>query len=71
MFQPGTRVRLTETAKQYFREHNSAEHIAEFGDCDGQIVGPTFQDSVSFLDVRWEPSQLKYGYHVDHLEQVQ
>ena len=39
-------------------------HVDEFGDCVGVVQGPTFPNvpDAPEVDVRWEPSQLRYGY---------
>jgi alkylated DNA repair dioxygenase AlkB len=45
------------------------EHLKEFGDCVGVIQGPMFQDpQAPELDVRWHPSNLRYGYDPSQLE---
>lgn len=43
------------------------DHIKEFGNCIGKIIGYTFDDTEDYLDVRWEPSKLRYGYHYNEL----
>jgi hypothetical protein len=48
----------------------SGDHVDEFGDCVGVV-----EDLVDFgcelgpeVNVRWEPSGLRYGYLLDELE---
>ena len=50
----------------------SAEHVAEFGDCVGIVQGLTDYGSRQGpeVDVRWQPSNLRYAYHPDELEPV-
>lgn len=61
----------------------SRAHVKEFGDCVGVVVGlmdlnncppgdPNYEDSKvgPELDVRWQPSRLKYGYHPKYLTLV-
>lgn len=55
------------------RPFSSEEHIEEFGDCIGTIVG--WVDYGSQLgpevDVRWQPSNLRYAYHPINLDLVE
>lgn len=49
----------------------SWDHIEEFGGCTGTVQGPMFESSdAPEVDVRWEPSGLRYGYHPDDLVEV-
>lgn len=49
----------------------SREHIEEFGDCVGVVDGPVFEQGIGVeMDVYWEPSGLRYGYHPNDLEAV-
>lgn len=58
----------------------STAHVEEFGDCEGIVIGFTDYnnvppDSATYdrskvgpeVDVRWQPSNLRYGYHPDQL----
>jgi len=71
----GDRVRMSETLKRNFRLNGSGEHIDEFGDCIGFVIGETDYNNVKpgepdydrrkigpEVDVRWQPSNLRYGY---------
>lgn len=66
----GKTVRMTKVFKQDLIANDSAEHVEEFGDCEGVVEG--FVNYGSCLgpevDVRWKPSKLRYGYHPSHLE---
>lgn len=59
----------------------STGHIEEFGDCVGVVSGPTDYNNVPRehadydpdkvgpeLDVRWEPSGLRYAYELSSLQ---
>jgi len=64
----GTRVKLSEETKKAYRESGSVEHIDEFGECEGIVIGETFPDlNCPEVDVRWIPSGLRYGYNESEL----
>lgn len=67
---PGDKVRLTEAYKQMLISNDCADHVEEFGDCVG-IVEEPIENSWPEFNVRWQPSQLRYGYHPDHLEFIE
>ena len=51
----------------------SREHIEEFGDCVGVVERATEYNNEpcdDFVDVRWEPSNLRYAYEIIDLEVV-
>jgi hypothetical protein len=60
---------MSEELKQAMIGNGCAEHIEEFGDCIGVVDGlldyGTFQGPE--VDVRWQPSNLRYGYNPDDL----
>lgn len=74
---PGTRVRMSEAYKAAARIH-SPDHVAEFGACMGRVEGPVDYNTPGTpfdaeklgpeLDVRWQPSNLRYGYDPNDLE---
>ena len=67
---PGTKVRMSEEIKRLFIANGSHEHVEEFGDCEGVIIGLVDYGNGIFgpeLDVRWQPSNLKYMYGPEHL----
>jgi hypothetical protein len=66
---PGDRARLNKRAKREMAA-SSPEHVAEFGDCVGVVEGYC-QPGCPELDVRWEPSGLRYAYPPHHLELVE
>ena len=77
---PGTRVRMSGDLKRLFLgncDHKSAKeaedcikcsygHVIEFGDCVGVVIGDAVRGFPE-VDVRWEPSGLKYAYDPKHL----
>ena len=76
---PGTRVRMSQKCKDRLRANKSAAHVNEFGSCIGVVEGLTNfgpykgqgPDQLGpEVDVRWEASNLRYGYHPDDLEVV-
>jgi len=66
---PGTRVRMSEALKTLMRNNGSEEHIEEFGECEGIVQGlmDFGTQKGPEVDVRWQPSNLRYGYHPKHL----
>lgn len=47
----------------------STAHVEKFGNCIGIVIGPT-EEGWEEVDVRWQPSNLRYGHHPDDLEKV-
>jgi hypothetical protein len=47
----------------------STAHVEEFGACDGVVVGACqgHEDEPGLVDVRWEPSGLRYAYWIRDL----
>ena len=66
----GDLVRMTEKIKEQLMNNDSIEHVEEFGNCEGIVIGYTDEGHDDYLDVRWKPSNLRYGYPVDGLEKV-
>ena len=64
---------MSERFKEALRANDSREHVEEFGDCVGVVQGPTDYGSQQGpeVDVRWQPSNLRYAYHPDNLERVE
>jgi hypothetical protein len=70
-FPPGTRVRMTEDHKvRFHRNPENRSHLKEFGECTGTVEGYVDWGSQlgPELDVRWQPSNLRYCYHPSDLE---
>lgn len=74
---PGDRVRMSERLKDHLRlnheslvsrgviEADAVSHVDEFGGCVGVVEGPCDYGGGRLgpeVDVRWEPSGLRYGY---------
>jgi hypothetical protein len=82
-FPAGTRVRMTRAFRKKMRWSGSRAHIREFGRCIGVSQGLTEHNNVLMrdpgydfnklgpeIDVRWEPSNLRYAYAFEDLEIV-
>jgi hypothetical protein len=70
-FNKNDKVKLTKNAKNYYLKHNMKEHVAEFGNCIGIVIGPTFKNGEgNEIDVKWQPSNLRYAYLPHELEKV-
>lgn len=69
---PGTRVRMSEHLKAQFIKNDCQEHVDEFGHCEGIVQGPVDWGSCKGpeVDVRWQPSNLRYAYHPDELVEL-
>jgi hypothetical protein len=69
---PGTLVRMKPALKQGFIKNGCKAHVDEFGHCIGVVEGPVdYGNSLGpEVDVRWQPSNLRYMYHPDELEEV-
>lgn len=67
---PGTKVKMGSHFKQALMANNCYEHIQEFGNCVGIVDGlADYGDEKGpEVDVRWQPSNLRYSYHPDELE---
>lgn len=70
---PGTKVIMSQVLKDKLRKNGSSAHVKEFGKCIGIVDGlMDFGNGIlgPEVDVRWQPSKLRYGYHPDDLEIV-
>jgi hypothetical protein len=70
---PHTRVRLTQAAQDALVANGCAEHVAEFGGCEGVVEGPVAWSAEQVgpeVNVRWAPSGLRYAYHPDELARL-
>lgn len=69
---PGSLVRMSAELIRCL-EHESAEHVAEFKDCIGVVMGLTQWGPGTVgpeVDVRWQPMNLRYAYAPELLELV-
>lgn len=76
MIKSGDKVKMSDALKESLIKNGCKEHVDEFGDCIGIV-----QDYVNYnsngendprkigpeLNVRWLPSNLRYGYSPDEL----
>lgn len=78
---PGDRVRMSEALRAQLRAAGSGAHVDELGECVGVVQGPTDWNGVApgdpawraellgpEVDVRWQPSNLRYCYDPSELE---
>lgn len=59
----------------------SSDHVEEFGECIGTVEGLVVWNPGSLaglvehvgpeVDVRWQPSNLRYAYHPDYLDVIE
>lgn len=83
LMKSGTRVKMSASIKRRLIANGSHEHVKEFGRCIGEVIGQVdynncAPDDANYditkvgpdVDVRWSPSNLKYGYHPDDLVEV-
>lgn len=70
---PGTKVKMSEDLKIRLRLNDCDDHVDEFGDCVGLVEGPTDYGTSKGpeLDVRWQPSNLRYAYDPKHLRTIE
>jgi hypothetical protein len=64
---------MSQEIKQLFIANGSHEHVEEFGDCVGVVIGPVdYGDGAIYpeVDVRWQPSNLKYAYDAKYLVNI-
>ena len=74
----GDKVKMSRACRLGMIESGSEAHVLEFGHCEGVVLGPLDYNNVPKghkdydenkvgpeVDVRWQPSGLKYGYDPD------
>ncbi len=68
----GTKVKMKNSFKQKLLKNGSEDHILEFGDCTGIVIGLTHPElpGVDDVAVRWQPSGLRYNYSPSDLKIV-
>ena len=68
----GDKVRLTKSFKEILMGNGSHDHAKEFGDSLGIVEGPCYPNGEGDeLDVRWQPSGLRYGYPPSALQIIE
>lgn len=67
---PGTLVRMSWKLQAEFIKNGCLEHVEEFSECVGLVEGPVEWKTQMGpeVDVRWQPSNLRYAYHPEELE---
>lgn len=67
---PGDVVRMNAACKRALFNTGSHDHVKEFGRCHGVVIGPTDYGNQQGpeLDVRWQPSNLRYAYPPEYLQ---
>jgi hypothetical protein len=65
----GTKVKMSEELKQMFINNDCKDHVDEFGDCIGFVEDKMFEDGDE-VNVRWQPSGLRYGNDPQHLIEI-
>lgn len=65
----GDLVRMTYSFKKVLKDNGSGEHVEEFGERIGIVIG-ICETGGPELDVRWQPSNLRYAYLPENLEKV-
>jgi hypothetical protein len=63
----GDRVKLDEEhVKDNLNIENLGEHLDEFKNSEGTVLGYSYEDTDEFIEVRWD-CNLRYGYRKDQL----
>lgn len=69
----GTQVRMSDELKRKFILNGCGDHVDEFGECTGNVEGLVdYGNRVKGpeVDVRWQPSNLRYAYDPSDLVEV-
>jgi len=70
MIKTGDTVKMSDLLKIGMISNGSEEHVDEFGECEGIVEENSTGDPL-WVDVRWHPSELRYGYHIDNLIKIE
>ena len=79
MIKTGDEVKMSDIFKKVLIENGCKDHVDEFGECTGIV-----EDCVNYnnngehdpnkigpeLNVRWQPSKLRYGYLPEYLIKI-
>lgn len=70
--EPGTKVRMNQKLKDALIQNGCKEHVDEFGECIGVVIGLTnyITQLGPEVEVYWQPSNLHYAYHPKYLEVI-
>jgi hypothetical protein len=76
MIKVGDKVKMSFFCRENMLRNGSHDHVEEFGDCIGIVIGPTDYNNCKpddpnydpakvgpEVDVRWQPSNLRYAYN--------
>ena len=67
----GDTVRMSDELKNGLIENNCQEHVDEFGECEGIVESWIYPNTdIKDVNVRWKPSELRYGYNIETLVNV-
>jgi hypothetical protein len=68
----GDIVKMSEFLKQTLKGNGCEEHVIEFGNCIGIVEGKCYPDNefADEVDVRWQPSGLRYAYFPEELVNI-
>lgn len=65
----GDRVKMSNSLKQNLIEMKCEDHVNEFGDCEGVVEDKVWNDD-NTINVRWQPSGLRYMYDPETLIKI-
>ena len=68
----GNKVKMSERLKSILTSNGCEEHVIEFGNCIGIVEERVFPDidEAPEVNVRWQPSGLRYSYFPNELKKV-
>jgi hypothetical protein len=68
----GDKVKMTEKLKISLMSNGCEDHVIEFGNCIGIVEDRCYPNinEATEVNVRWQPSGLRYGYFPDELEKI-
>lgn len=65
----GDSVKMSNSLKQSLIEMGGKDHVNEFGDCIGVVEDKVWIDG-NAINVRWQPSGLRYMYDPETLIKI-
>lgn len=65
----GDSVKMSDTLKLNLIDMDCKDHVDEFGDCIGVVEDKVWIDD-NAINVRWQPSGLKYMYDPETLIKI-
>lgn len=71
MINQGDKVKMSEELKLALTNNGSEYHVQEFGNCEGYVEDTIYENAnIKEVNVRWSPSNLRYGYNVKDLIKI-